>query len=47
MLVFPIIFVGVLLPAGGLPKKNALSHLHRLIAQATIQNTNTTKRDYL
>ncbi|WP_373133834.1 hypothetical protein, partial [Phocaeicola plebeius] len=27
--------------------KNALSDLHRRIAQATIQNTNTTKRDFV
>lgn len=30
-----------------LSPKNALSDLHRRIAQATIQNTNTTKRDFV
>ncbi|RGR82116.1 hypothetical protein DWY21_17115, partial [Phocaeicola plebeius] len=30
-----------------LTPKNALSDLHRRIAQATIQNTNTTKRDFV
>ena len=34
-------------PILSLCTKNALSDLHRRIAQATIQNTNTTKRDFV